>query len=123
MRKSLLIIVLCFSFTGIVNAKYVQTCKVKYQKKYGWSDYYTVQVTFMSGNELNKATKTFNYDAFSTYGIIFWDNDEASVIKISSFTGCGMEVSQRCIENVVLNLEGKDQEKRNWEICTKRYCY
>lgn len=46
----------------------------------------------MYGTELNRATKSYDYESYSTYAIIFWDKDEASVIKISSYTGCGSEV-------------------------------
>lgn len=122
-KKIILTILTVLFFIGVSDAKYVQTCKVKYKRNYDWSDYYTVEVTFMSGTELNRATKTFDYDGFSTYAIIFWDKDEASVIKISSFTGCGTEVSQSCIANKVTNLEGEDQQGRTWEVCTKNYCY
>jgi hypothetical protein len=77
----------------------------------------------MSGSELNMATKTFKYDSYSTYAIIFWDKGEATVIKISSFTGCGSEVKQSCITNKVSNLVGEDQLGRTWEVCIKTYCY
>lgn len=49
--------------------------------------------------------------------------DEASVIKLSSYTGCGSEVTKSCIDNKVMNLEGEDQDGRDWEICTKSYCF
>jgi len=123
MKRIFLFITLMIFAIGIANAKYVQTCKIKYKKEYGWSKYYTVDVTFMSGTELNNATRTFDYDGFSTYAIIFWDKDEATVIKISSFTGCGTEVKKSCITNKVMNLEGKDQQNRKWEVCTNDYCY
>ena len=123
MKKTFLTILTFLLLLGTVEAKYIQTCRVKYKKDYGWSDYYTVEVTFISGTELNRATKTFNYDGFATYAIIFWDKDEATVIKISSFTGCGTEVTQNCITNKVSNLEGEDQQGRGWEVCSKNYCY
>jgi hypothetical protein len=123
MKKSILTILTVFFFCFTVDAKYTQTCKVKYKKNYGWSDYYTVEVSFMSGTELNRVTKSYDYESYSTYAIIFWDKDEASVIKISSYTGCGSEVSQSCISNKVTNLEGEDQQGRGWEVCTKSYCY
>lgn len=98
--KRLIFLLILFLFTGsLANAKYVQTCKVKYKKNYGWSDYYTVDVTFVSGTELNRSTNTYDYDSYSTYTIIFWDKDEASVIKISTYTSCGSEVKQSCITN------------------------
>lgn len=122
MRKLVITFFILF-YSIIACAKYIQTSKVKYKKNYDWSEYYTVDVTYMSGMELNSATKTFNYDSYSTYAIIFWDKDEATIIKISTFTGCGSEVKQSCITNKYSNLEGEDQEGRNWEICTRTYCY
>ena len=110
-------------FIPILFAKHTQTCKVKYRNNYSWSKYYTVDVTFLSGHELNKATKSFDYDTYNTYAVIFWDDDEASVIKVDSYTGCGTEVKQSCITNKVMNLEGEDQQGVKWELCTKSYCY
>lgn len=112
---------LVMNFTAM--AKYTQTCKVKYKNNYNWSEYYTVDVVFMSGSELNRATSTFDYETFSVYAIVFWDDDEASVIKISSFTACGLEVKQNCISNLIYNLEGEDQQGRAWEVCTRNLCY
>lgn len=123
MKRIIFLILAGLFIITTVYAKYIQTCKVKYKRNYDWSDYYTVEVIFMSGFELNNATKTFNYSVYSTYAIIFWDNDEASVIEISTFTGCGTEVTQNCITNNVVNLEGEDQQGRRWEICTKSYCF
>ena len=123
MKRTLFTILTFFLLIGAIQGQYTQTCNVKYKKNYGWSDYYNVDVTFISGTELNRETRSFNYDGFSTYAIIFWDNDEVSAIKISSFTGCGTKVKQSCITNKVTNLEGEDQEGRGWEICTKDYCF
>jgi hypothetical protein len=123
MKKiSIVLLVIIFSI-GQSYAKYVQTCDVKYKRDYGWSDYYTVDVTFMSGSELNSATNSYNYRRYKTYAIIFWGDDQASVIQLSSYTGCGSEVSQSCITNKVSNLEGEDQKGVGWEICTRSYCY
>jgi hypothetical protein len=106
-----------------ISAKYTQTCKAKYKANYGWSQYYTVEVTFLSGSELNKATKSWDYSSYTTYAVIFWGDGEASVIEISSYTGCGSEVTQRCITNKFSNLEGEDQQGRGWEVCVKSTCY
>ena len=82
------------------------------KRNYDWSYYYTVGVTFLSGTELNRATKTFDYDGFATYVATFGDKDGVTVIKISSFTGCDTEVKQSCIINKVTNLEEEDQQGR-----------
>ena len=110
-------------FFNLAEAKYIQTCKTKYKKSTGWSEYYTVNVTFKSGSELNKATKSYDYESYSTYAVIFWNQDQVSVILLSSYTGCGSEVTQNCITNKYSNLEGIDQEGRAWEICSKSSCY
>jgi hypothetical protein len=123
MKKIILTFLVVLFVIGTADAKYSQTCKVKYKKDYGWSDYYTVEVKFMSGTELNRATNSFNYDSFTAYAIIFWGQNEASIIKISSFTGCGLEVTQNCISNKVTNLEGEDQQGRDWEVCSNNYCF
>ncbi len=123
MRRALFLILIALFFSFNTHARYTKTSKLKYKTDYSWSDYYTVDVIFMSGSELNRATKTFKYDSFTTYAIIFWKNDEATIIKISSFTGCGTEVNESCIINKVTNLEGEDQNGRGWEICTGKICF
>jgi hypothetical protein len=123
MYKYILVIFITFASLSTLNAKYVQTCKVKYKQDFSWSDYYTIEVTFMSGTELNKATKSFDYDSFSTYAIVFWGDDKATIIKLTSWTSCGSEVKQNCISNSITNLAGEDKEGRGWEICTKNICF
>lgn len=123
MKKVFFFLLLLVSISITAQAKYIQTCKVKYKTNYSWSEYYTVEVTFMSGNELNRATKTYDYEGYSTYGIVFWSKEQVSIIKISSYTGCGTEANQNCIANKISNLEGEDQEGRDWEICSKNLCY
>ena len=91
--------------------------------KDGWSKKYTVNVSFYSGSELNKATNSFKYSSFSVYAIIFWDNEEATVIKISSFLICSEIVDSDCITNTVGDLKGADQDGDSWKICISDYCY
>jgi hypothetical protein len=122
-RISLLLLFFSVCLIQPLLAKYTQTCKVKYKANYGWSDYYTVDVNFLSGYELNKATKSWDYSSYSTYAVVFWGDGEASVIELSSYTGCGREVTQRCITNKYSNLEGEDQQGRGWEVCAKSRCY
>ena len=55
--------------------------------------------------------------------VIFWGNDEASVIELSSYTLCGTKVTKNCITNTLMDLEGEDQEDRKWNICVKDICF
>jgi hypothetical protein len=123
MKKIILLSILLLFVQSNLFAKYVQTCKVKYETQQGWSDYYTVDVTFLSGTELNNATNSYNYSSYSTYAVVFWGEGKASIIEIESYTGCGSEVTQSCISNAYSNYEGEDQRGIKWEVCTKNYCY
>jgi hypothetical protein len=89
----------------------------------GWSKKYTVDVTFLTGNELNQATKTFDYSTYSVYGVVFWDKGQATIIKISTTLFCGMETDKSCIQNAVGNIKGIDQDGDEWKICASDYCY
>lgn len=107
----------------LASAKYREVATVKYQQQYGWSKNYTVEVTFMTGYELNQATRTVNYSPYSVYGIIFWGQNQASVIKLNGFFACGSEVTSSCIENTIYDLQGYDQDGDKWNICLGNYCY
>lgn len=103
-------------------AKYVQTCTVKYATQDGWSDKYTVEVTFNTGFELNQATNSFSYDGSALYAVIFWKNSKATIIKINGYTSCGTEATKSCC-TFYNDVKGKDQDGREWDICTGSYCF
>ena len=123
MKQTLLIV--AFFFIGIfsVSAKYTQTCTVRYMTQDGWSKKYVVDVTFLTGSELNDATSSYRYSSYSTYAVIFWGEGKATVIKLSSYTGCSTEVEKSCITNTYTDLKGKDQDDDEWKICISEYCY
>ena len=104
-------------------AKYRRTATIKYKKEYGWSKTYTVEVNFLTGYELNQATSTYNYDMYSVYAVIFWDKNQATVIKLKTFLLCGTEVTEDCIDNSITDLEGTDQDGDKWNICISTYCF
>lgn len=123
MEKFLLVLVLMFVTSFASFAKYTQTCEVKYKTKNGWSKKYTVDVNFLTGSELNTATNSFNYSSYSVYAVIFWGQNKATVIKISSFLSCGTEVTKSCITSSIMDLKGTDQDDDEWNICTSNFCY
>lgn len=83
----------------------------KHESHSGWSDAYKVEATIINGNELNQVTHSFDYQSFSTYVVIFWHDNVASVIEMDSpdLTANGQE--------------GKDQQGLNWEITKTSLCY
>lgn len=108
--KSLLVAATAFCFSFALAEERVQIC-AKYSVDYGWSEGYSVEGTIYKGSELNSATSTYNYSAYSTYVAIFWSNTQATIIKMNSpyVTAIGSE--------------GEDQEGRTWRIAKTSYCY
>jgi hypothetical protein len=67
---------------------------------------YHVSATLMTGSELNSATHRMDYESLGRYVVIFWAQNEASVIEMDSpFIGLSSYGST-----------GRDQQGRSWEI-------
>ena len=123
MKKFFTFLIAFLSISFISEAKYVQTCAAKYKTEDGWSKTYKVNFTFMAGYEMNTTTKTYNYDMYSVYAIIFWGEGKATIIKSSSYLSCGTEVAKSCISSSISDIKGKDQDGDEWNVCVSTYCY
>jgi hypothetical protein len=76
---------------------------------------YKVEANVYSGTDLNKLTKTFNYNSFSTYAIIFWGPEQATIIELSY--AIGNKISQ-------FGTSGKDQRGYEWNLSTlTSFCF
>lgn len=72
--------------------------------KEGAGKSYKVQATLATGQELNTATRTLNYTAWSKYVVIFWQQNQASVIELDfPFLNA-------------LGTDGHDQQGRRWTV-------
>ena len=98
--------------------QHTQSCAAQYQTRGGWSKTYNVNVNFMSGTVLNRKTNSGNYSTTSVYGVIFWADNKAIVIKITTFLPCGGTVDGVCINSVLGPLKGNDQDGDVWRIDT-----
>lgn len=114
-------------FTG--HAKYVQTCNVKYKQKDVWSKVYEIQVTFMSGSELNEEKTGYGYSTYDSYAIISWLDEQVITIKLSE-DKCGILIeSPDCSYSDFHSLfdngyvTGSDMEEKEWKICYNNDCY
>lgn len=96
--------------------------QARYETKAGWSDWHKVQMTFMKGAELNKATRSISYSAWDSYGTIFFAPGQAAVIRFDSMlSGCSSEFTASCLPRFG-NMTGGDQDGTKWEVCTQRFC-
>lgn len=84
---------------------------VHYAANYGWSKGYQVTATIETGTELNQATRTYNFQAFDKYVVIFWDQDQVSVIKMRAPFFLGP-----------IDALGEDQQGRQWHVSNSSFC-
>lgn len=111
MLRSLVLTILCWlSISMAIAPERVVVC-AKYRTNYGWSKGYKVEATITKGSQLNQVTSSFNYNVLSTYVMIFWDEDEASVIEMDFPI------------LTVVGQSGEDQQGRQWEIAKTNICF
>ena len=119
------IVVLFVSISGQCQCE--RKAKVKYKRAdETWSKNYEVDVTFIGGADLNEATKSSDYYIYGIYAVIFWSEEQVSIIDIwnKNLLSCtAYTLDCDCINKMSFNFHGKDQTDKYWEICTKNYCY
>lgn len=91
----------------------VERLCVQYKTRNGWSKNYRVEVRTIKGSELNRRTNTFNYNSYSSYAVIFWSNNQASIIELSFYTG----------SYGPMPTSGKDQRGMSWRLSKSSICY
>ena len=116
----LTVVFLMIPFKGSSECKKV--VKAKYQEETGWSQFQKVEMSFMSGQELNRRRGKFEYDSRSVYAVIFWKRDQGTVIDLNTSLECGTTVKCRCVEGIGGDLEGTDQNGMEWRVCVKDHC-
>ena len=104
---------LCFWFlffsTKVFAYEEIDVC-AKY-KNTGKS--YSVEALVYDGSELNSATNSFNYNSFSTYVVIFWSSEQATIVELDYYFG----------SIGIFGLNGKDQRGYPWEIREGTICF
>lgn len=103
------LIALLLLLTGLQTAIAVQQLTVC-AKQGNWRPY-LVSASLYTGSELNKATRTFDYTAFSRYVVIFWSQEQATVIELSKPSLSAIGTS------------GTDQQGREWHVSTSSNCF
>jgi hypothetical protein len=129
MTKIALILVLMMSFTESSFAVVRRTCKVQYQTDYGWSQEYTMQVEFMTGSELNKATRSYSYDSYKKYCLLWFSNGGVAINEIKTYFLCGLEFDDDAFRNLFAfhfsieceQINSHDDEVPVWKIAGKSF--
>ncbi len=127
---NLIVFLLCVSFVscsphfwqGVAqgldsNPKYSvsdrETVCVKYETNTGWSKGYRVNAHILKGSELNERTRTYDYSPYSTYVVVFWDEGEASILKLDFYFGSISSIGN----------SAEDQYGRKWKVSKSSFCY
>nr|WP_309596793.1 hypothetical protein [Moraxella osloensis] len=84
--KKMFAYLLLFSFISPANAIVKRIVNVSYEKDYGYSEEVPVEVTFLTGKELNKATDSYKYSDYDNYGLIWFAKDEVALLKLDSYS-------------------------------------
>jgi hypothetical protein len=96
---------------------------VSYSTNYGWSTEYTMGVEFLTGTQLNRATRTYSYSSYDCYALIWFGKGEVAILKYDGLPiGAGLEFDAddfgrlfaygRSVQFVQVNGSGS----RRWSI-------
>lgn len=113
MKKWFLGLVCALGFIHTADAYEVKSVCAKYQTNYSWSKSYKVKAQFYRGDELNREIGSFSrFNMFDYYAVIWWDREQASIIKMDSPYLAGV---------MMFNSSGVDQNGRQWSLSDGDY--
>lgn len=107
------IIIFCL-FVSILNGYEKQTACLQYENKGYWSKKYKITGLVYSGSELYGILPYHNIDILKYYFVVFWNNNEASIIKINNLYTGG---------EILYNMNGIDQNGIEWKLSSQYFCY
>lgn len=126
MRRVFLFILLLISFTSI-NASVNRYMDIQYETQNGWSKKYRMEITFMSANELNEATRTYSYGLSKYYAVIWFRDGECAIIDLKASLAVDNVIDDNTIHNIFIissykdGVQVNDEYKRKWRITAKIY--
>jgi hypothetical protein len=100
--------------------------KVSVKSRAGWGDWVERKsIQFSTGFELNDRTKSFDYEAFSNYAVVWFDERQVAIIKLNELliTGMRFEKSALSLYQRFGELTGEDKQGRQWKFCLHSYCF
>ena len=95
---------------AIFSSEDVLVC-AKFRENYRWSRGHELNALITKGNALNRSYKTHDYHVYSTYVLIYLDDDEPNIIELDSSYLLGD------------GSVGEDQYGKRWKISKSDICY
>lgn len=121
-------LILLFATFGLNSFAVVRRiCKVQYSTDYGWSQEYTMQVEFMTGMELNRATHSYSYDSYKKYCLLWFSNGGVAINEIDASVLCGSEFDDEAFRTLFYlrtsvqctQINSTENEALAWKITAK----
>lgn len=100
--------------------------KVALKSRAGWSQWVERKsIQFMTGHELNDRTRTFEYEPFSNYAVLWFDERQVAIVKINELLITGMRFEKNALATYLRfsELTGEDKQGRQWKFCLHQYCF
>jgi len=131
--KKMLVALTAFLIIGMVSqsalALWYQECRVRYMTLQGWSQWYKLDVSFATGQELSKRTgQMFRFSFLRNYAVIWFGVGEHSkepmcaIVELDGLWMTGLEFKESDIKFRLGNAKGKDENGVEWEICHAMIC-
>lgn len=98
-----------------------------YVQDYSLSEPHVMEVTFATGKELNKSTKSYDYDGWAKYALVWFGESEVAIIELETFVMIGdgsfdADDFRRAFQ-FNAELDGKQvnsESPRRWKLSAKR---
>ena len=67
---------------GTAHAEVRRICAVTYDTEDGESDVYKLEVSFVTGKELNRSTHSYNYSSWSNYALVWFAKGKVAILQL-----------------------------------------
>lgn len=102
--------------------------EVSYEREYDRSEGVVREVTFVTGRELNKKTKSYAFSTFSNYALIWFDQDNVAIVELqATLFGVGEEFDGEDFRKAFRFLaeidgtQSNSRSQRRWYFTAKRF--
>ena len=113
---------------GTAHAEVRRICAVTYDTEDGESDVYKLEVSFVTGKELNRSTHSYNYSSWSNYALVWFAKGKVAILQLGvTLLGVGDEFEDSNFKSMFLFASSVDAEQvnspepRSWHIKAKDY--
>ena len=119
---------LCLFSIQTAHATVSYNCKVQYKTGYSWSTEYMMEVAFLTGSELNRATSTFRFSSFKLYALIWFGEGEVAILEHDGMAIIGgTSVDTKAFKRVFQVFGSQeftqvnDDNARKWKVTCKEF--